>query len=1053
MRFGRFFIDHPRFATVISILIVLVGVLAYIGLPVTQYPEIAPPTIVVSAAYPGATPEVIADTVATPIEQEINGVENMLYLTSQSTSDGRMSLTITFELGTDLDTAQVLVQNRVAIAEPRLPEEVRRLGVVTRKSSPDLMMVIHLESPDDTHDQLYISNYALLQVRDVLIRIGGVGDITVFGAREYAMRVWLDPERLAALDLTAGDVVRALQAQNVQVAGGALGQPPMPLPNAFQLTVNTQGRFVDPEQFADVIVKAGADGRLTRVRDVARVELGARDYVTNSYLNGKPAVAMGIFQRPGSNALQTADELIATMDSLAEDFPPGLVYRIVYNPTEFVAESVNEVYKAIFEAVGLVILVIVLFLQGWRAAVIPIVAIPVSLIGTFAVMAVAGFSLNNLSLFGLVLAIGIVVDDAIVVVENIERNLERGMSPKDAARVTMDEVGAALISIALVLSAVFIPIAFVGGISGQFFRQFALTIAVATLISALNSLTLSPALGGILLKSHGATPSRFGRLWNTVLGPLFRVFNRLFDGLRDWYARSVGRVVRRPAFSLVGFVVLVVLTVFLFQRVPGGFIPEQDQGYVIVAVELPKGASLQRTDEVVLRISEIILNTPGAANAVAIVGFSGATFTNASNAAAIFVPMRPFAERESGETATALVRSLWDTLSRIQDAQIFVIAPPPVRGLGSGGGFKMVVEDRGGRGLKTLEAATWELVGAANQTSDLQQVFSTFSLSTPQYFLDIDRTRAEMLNVPVENIFETLQIQLGSAYVNDFNLLGRTYRVTAQADAPYRLEPEDIAKLRARNTDGEMVPLGSVVALRRTTGPDRLVRHNLYPAAEIQGSAAPGVSTGAAIEKMEELANQLLPRGISTEWTEIAYQEKQAGNTILLVFPLSVLFVFLVLTAQYESWSLPLVITLIVPLCILFALIGVWIGGMDNNILTQIGFIVLIGLAAKNAILIVEFARQREDQGENCFDAAVEAAKLRLRPILMTSFAFILSMVPLVLASGAGAEMRRVLGTAVFSGMLGITVVGLFLTPVFYVVIRNFVMRRADAPPIAETSP
>jgi len=1052
MKFGRYFIDRPRFAAVISILIVLVGILAYIGLPVTQYPEIAPPTIVVSAVYPGATPEVIADTVATPIEQEVNGVENLIYMTSQSTSDGRMSLAITFELGTNLDTAQVLVQNRVAIAEPRLPEEVRRLGVVTRKSSPNLMMVIHLESPDETYDQLYISNYALLQVRDVLARIDGVGDLTVFGAREYAMRVWLDPERLAALDLTAGDVVSSLRAQNVQIASGALGQPPMPLANAFQLTVNTQGRFIDPEQFRNVIVKTGEDGRLTRVRNIARVELGARDYVTNSYLNGKPAVAIGVFQRPGSNALQTADELVATMTSLAEDFPPGLVHRIVYNPTEFVEESVNEVYKTIFEAVGLVILVIVLFLQTWRAALIPIVAIPVSLIGTFAVMAVAGFSLNNLSLFGLVLAIGIVVDDAIVVVENIERNLERGLSPKDAARVTMDEVGTALISIALVLSVVFIPTAFLGGISGQFFRQFALTIAVATLISALNSLTLSPALGGILLQSKDAPQGRFGRAWNTVLGPLFRGFNRVFDGLRDVYSRSISRVVRRPTFSLIGFVVLVILTVFMFQRVPGGFIPDQDQGYVIVVVELPKGASLQRTNEVVLRATEIILDTPGAAHAVGIAGFSGATFTNASNAAAIFVPMLPFAERESGETATALVQNLWGALSSIQDAQIFVVAPPPVRGLGSGGGFKMVIEDRSGRGLKTLEAATRELVAAANQTPGLQQVFSTFSLSTPQYFLDIDRTRAEMLNVPVENIFETLQIQLGSAYVNDFNLFGRTYRVTAQADAPYRLEPGDVAKLRARSSTGKMVPLGSVAELRRTTGPDRLVRHNLYPAAEIQGSAAPGISTGAAIEKMEQLAAQVLPRGISTEWTEIAYQEKQAGNTGLLVFPLSVLFVFLVLTAQYESWSLPLAIVLIVPLCILFALLGVWIGGMENNILTQIGFIVLIGLAAKNAILIVEFAKQQEDQGKDRFDAAVQAAKLRLRPILMTSFAFILSMVPLMLASGAGAEMRRVLGTAVFSGMLGITVVGLVLTPVFYVVIQSFVPRAAKTTPIAEAS-
>ncbi len=1046
MKFGRFFIDRPRFAAVISIVIVLLGMLAYGSLPVTQYPEIAPPTIVVSATYPGATPEVIADTVATPIEQEMNGVEHMLYMTSQSTADGRMSLTITFRLGTDLDAAQVLVQNRVAIAEPRLPEEVRRLGVVTRKSSPDLMMVIHLLSPDNTFDQLYISNYALLQVRDVLSRIDGVGDITVFGAREYAMRVWLNPDRLAALDLTAGDVVSALQSQNVQVAGGALGQAPMPVENAFQLQVTTQGRFVEAGQFQDVIIKTGEDGRLTRLRDVARVELGARNYTTNSYLDGKPAVAMGVFQRPGSNALETADELISTMQTLAEGFPAGLEHRIVYNPTEFVQESVNAVYSTIFEAVLLVILVIVLFLQNWRAALIPILAIPVSLIGTFAVMAVAGFSLNNLSLFGLVLAIGIVVDDAIVVVENIERNLDRGMMPKEAARVTMDEVGVALISIALVLSVVFIPTAFLGGISGQFFRQFALTIAVATLISAFNSLTLSPALGGILLRPRNAPRTRFGRIWNALLGPVFRVFNRGFDSVRDGYARSVCKVARRPAFSLVGFVILVALTAFMLHRVPGGFIPDQDQGYVIVAVDLPKGASLQRTDAVVRKATEVILQTPGAAHAVGIAGFSGATFSNSTSAAVIFVQMTPFAERGPEVTSDNFVRSLWGSLAHIQEAQLFVIAPPPVRGLGTGGGFKLMVQDRSGRGLETLNASAWELIGKANQTDGLQQVFTTFSLATPQYYLDINRTRAEMLDVPVENVFEALQIQLGSAYVNDVNLFGRTYQVTAQADAPFRLEAEDIANLRARSSTGKMVPLGSLVDIRRTTGPDRLVRHNLYPAVEIQGRAAPGTSTGAALGTMERLAEQTLPQGIGTEWTELAYQETQAGNLALLIFPLSVLFVFLVLTAQYESWTLPLTIILIVPLCILFALLGVWIGGMDNNILTQIGFVVLIGLAAKNAILIVEFARQQEELGKNRYDAAMEAARLRLRPILMTSFAFILSMVPLMLASGAGAEMRRVLGTAVFSGMLGITITGLFLTPVFYVVIRGM-LRQAKQPP------
>ncbi|GAB4191714.1 MAG: multidrug efflux RND transporter permease subunit [Wenzhouxiangellaceae bacterium] len=1044
MRFGHFFIDRPRFATVLSILLIIVGILAYLNLPVAQYPEVAPPTIVVRAVYPGATPEVIADTVATPIEQEVNGVEGMLYMTSQSTSDGVMTLTITFALGTDLDIAQVLVQNRVAIAEPRLPEEVRRLGVTTQKSSPDLMMVVHLQSPDDSYDQLYISNYAFLQIRDVLSRIGGVGDITIFGAREYSMRVWLDPERLQSLNLTAGDVVAALRQQNVQVATGTLGQPPMPYDNAFQFTVTTQGRFMEADEFSKVIVRAGDDGRLVRVGDVARVELGARDYVTNSYLDGKPAVAIAIFQRPGTNALATAEEIQQTMNELAGDFPAGLAHRIVYNPTEFVAESVDAVYTTIFEAVALVILVIIIFLQSWRAAIIPIAAIPVSLIGTFAVMSALGFSLNNLTLFGLVLAIGIVVDDAIVVVENIERKLQDGLSPREASKVTMDEVGTALIAMALVLVAVFIPTAFLGGISGQFFRQFAVTIAVATVISAFNSLTLSPALGAILLRSREEEDQE--SLWYRILGPGFDGFNQMFDRASEWYGHRLCRVVKRPGLWLGVFVLLIGLTVWMFRVVPGGFIPQQDQGYVIVAVELPKGASLQRTDDVIQRATEIILETPGAYRAVAFAGFSGATFSNASNAGAIFVTLKPFAQRKPGVNASSLVQTLQQRLFAIQEAMIFVIEPPPVRGLGNGGGFKMMVQDRQGRGLKALEGATWNLVGAANQAEETERVFSLFSTSTPQYYLDIDRTKAEMLQVPVENVFEALEIELGSAYVNDFNLFGRTYRVTAQADAPYRLEPEDIARLRARSETGAMVPLGSVANVVATTGPDRVVRHNLYPSSEIQGDAAAGRSSGEALGRMEALAEQSLPAGLSYEWTEIAYQQRSAGQVGLLIFPLSVLFVFLLLSAQYESWSLPLAIILIVPLCLLFAILGVAVRGMDNNILTQIGFVVLVGLATKNAILIVEFAKQQEDLGKNRWQAAVDAARLRLRPILMTAFAFILGVVPLVTASGAGAEMRQALGTAVFSGMLGVTLLGLLLTPVFYVVTRGFVLGdQADA--------
>jgi hydrophobic/amphiphilic exporter-1 (mainly G- bacteria), HAE1 family len=1038
MRFGHFFIDRPIFAAVISILIVLVGGIAYFNLPIEQFPEVAPPQVRVEATYPGATPETIADTVATPIEQEINGVEGMLYMTSSSTADGGMQLDVTFEHGTDLDVAQVLVQNRVAIAEPRLPEEVRALGVTTVKRSPNLMIVVHLLSPDNTYDQLYVSNYAVQQIQDVLARIDGVGEIVVFGAREYSMRVWLDPERLAALNLTPGDVVAALRAQNVQVAAGALGQEPMATNNAFQLAVNAQGRFTSTEQFEQVIVKSGRDGRLTRVDDVARIKLGAEDYFTNSYLDGKPAVAIVANQRPGSNAIETVDEIKATMAGLSKDFPQGLEYRIVYNPTEFVQESITAVYHTLLEAMLLVIFVIILFLQTWRAAIIPIVAIPVSLIGTFAAMYAFGFSLNNLSLFGLVLAIGIVVDDAIVVVENIERNLEEGMTPRDAARKTMDEVGSALVSIALVLSAVFVPTAFLTGITGQFFRQFALTIAVATFISAFNSLTLSPALGALVLRRKEDEPKgRLARITNRIIGPFFALFNRGFERLSDGYARRVCQVTRRPAIALVVFAILIGVTVFGYQRVPAGFIPQQDQGYLITAIELPKGASLARTDRVVQEVTNIALDMPGVANAVGFAGFSGATFSAAPNAGVVFVPLKPFDEREAGEDAADMYPKLQQAFAGIKEGLVFVIEPPTIRGLGTSGGFKMMVQDRFDRGLQTLEDATNRLIGAASQMPTVSQPFTTFSTATPKYFIDIDRTKTEMLNVPVQNVFDTLQVSLGSTFVNDFNLFGRVYRVTAQADAPFRLVPRDIEQLRTRNARGEMVPLGTVVEVMPTTGADRVVRHNLYPAAEVQGEATPGYSSGDAISTMARLADQTLPYGLDFAWTEVAFQQVTAGNIGIIIFPLCVLFVFLVLAAQYESWSLPLAIILIVPLCILFALAGIASRGMDVNILTQIAFIVLVGLACKNAILIVEFAQQQEDAGKSVYAAATNAAQLRLRPILMTSFAFILGVVPLVLATGAGAELRQILGTAVFSGMLGVTLVGLFLTPVFYVVIRR----------------
>lgn len=1042
MKFSHYFVTRPRFAAVVSLLIVIIGTLAYLDLPVTQYPDIVPPTIVVRASYPGASPEVIAETVATPLEQEINGVDHMLYMTSQSSNDGQVAITIVFELGTDLDTAQVLVQNRVAVAEPRLPEDVRRLGVVTQKSSPNLMLVVHLDSPDNSLDQLYISNYALLHVRDVLARINGVGEATVFGAREYSMRVWLDPERMASLDIASSDVVEALQAQNVQVVGGTLGQPPMPLPNAFQLMVNTQGRFIDVEQFRDVIIRSGEGTRLIRLDDIARVELGARDYISYAYLSGRPTVAIGVFQKPGTNALETEAAIRAAMAELAKTFPPGLRQHIAYNPTQFVEASVNAVYTTIFEASALVVLVILLFLQSWRAAIIPILAIPVSLIGTFAVMAAMGFSLNNLTLFGLVLAIGIVVDDAIVVVENIERNIAAGYPARDAAHVTMDEVGSALVSIALVLTAVFVPTAFLGGITGEFFRQFGLTIAVATIISAFNSLTLSPAIGAILLRGEDEPRGRMDRLWEGLMGPVYRVFNHGYEKLKKLYGVAVCKTVRRPGLALVVFVLLLGLSVVLFQQVPGGFIPQQDQGYVMVITELPKGAALGRTDAVVKNAIEPLLNIPGVHDVMAIVGLSGATFTNASNAAVMFLVLDPFDERDADKASPVIADKAIAILEEFQEAMFIVVTPPPVRGLGRGGGFKMLAQDRSGRGLDLLEDSTLELIETANQTAGLQRVFTTFGSSTPQYFLDIDRTRAEMLDVPMDRIADALQVYLGSAYVNDFNLFGRTYRVVAQADAPHRLEPRDITRLRVRSNRDAMVPLGSFVTVNDVTGPDRIVRHNLYPAIEIQGQAVEGYSSGEAISIMEKLADRMLPSGLGYEWTEIAYQEKISGNVGLLIFPLSVLFVFLLLTAQYESWSLPIAIVLIVPLCILFALTGIWLRGMENNILTQIGFIVLIGLASKNAILIVEFARQYEEDGRELFDAVTEAAQVRMRPILMTSLAFILGVVPLMLATGAGAEMRQVLGTTVFSGMLGVTFCGLFLTPVFYVLVRRMVGRR-----------
>ncbi len=1041
MRFSLFFIDRPIFATVVAILLTLLGAVSYFGLAVTQYPEIAPPTIQVSATYPGASAEVVADTVATPIEQEINGVEGMLYMLSQSTGDGRTTISVTFELGVDIEQAQVLVQNRVAAAAPRLPEPVRRLGVTTRKSSPDLMMIIHMLSPDASRDQLYISNYARTRIVDRLARVEGVGNATVFAERAYSMRVWLDPELVAARGLTAGEVVAALRANNVQVASGTINQLPVPDPAAYQLQVQTQGRLTDPEQFADIVVATGEDGGLVRVRDIGRVELGAQDYSINGYLGGDVALPIGVFQRPGSNALETADEVLRVMDELAADFPAGIEHRVVYNPTEFIAESIDAVYATMAEALVLVVLVIVVFLQKLRAAVIPIVAIPVSLIGTFVAMSAFGFSINNLTLFGMVLAIGIVVDDAIIVVENVERLLREGQSPLEAARNSMREVSTALLAQGLVLIAVFIPTTFLEGITGQFFRQFAVTIATATAISVLVSLTLSPALAALIMRHDEPGGAARGGWLRRGLGWTLRAagrgFNWGFDRLRDGYALLVKGLVRVAVVVLVVYAGLLWLTQDQFRATPTGFIPELDRGFLITVIQLPAGSSLTRSDAVARRASEIIGGHPAVRETVAIVGLDGATFTNAPNSAVVFSPLEDFSWRAAeGWTVGRVQEELQGQLYGIKEANIFLVQPPPVSGVGTAGGWKMYVQDRAGRGVEALEQATTQLMMAANQEPDLQRVFTQFNTDTPKIYADIDRVKAEMIGVPAERVFETLEIYVGSAFVNDFNFIGRTYRVTAQADGEFRDDPGDIGALKTRSNAGEMTPIGAVASLSDITGPYRVARYNLYPSAALQGAAAPGVSTGVALAQMEALAGRLLPDGFGFEWTELALQQKQAGNTAIVAFALATVFVFLLLAALYESWLLPLSVILIVPMCLLASVAGIQWRGMDNNILTQVGFVVLVGLASKNAILIVEFARQGEEQGMSRAAAAVHAARLRLRPILMTSLALIFAVVPLMLATGAGAEMRQALGTSVFFGMLGVTLFGLIFTPVFYVACR-----------------
>jgi len=1030
MTFSHFFIDRPRFAAVISAIIVIFGGIAVTVLPVAQYPEIAPPQVQVIASYPGANAETVAATVATPLEQEINGVEGMIYMSSQSTNDGNMTVSVTFEPGTDLDSAQVLVQNRVAIAEARLPEDVRRRGVTTIKNSPDLLMVINLFSPDNTFDQTFIGNYSALQVNDILARLDGVGNVQVFGAAEYAMRIWLDPDLAASLNLTAGDIVAAVRSANVQVSGGTLNLNPVANQNAFELTVETQGRLTSVKDFESIIVKSD-NRRIVRLGDVARVELGAESYITRGYLGTSPSVAIPLSMRPGANALETAGRVKVAMEELSQNFPHGLEYTIIYDPTQYIADSMREVFITLGQAIILVVLVVLVFLQSWRTAIIPVIAIPISLIGTFALMLAFGFSLNMLSLFGLVLAIGIVVDDAIVVVENVERKLREGLDVREATRQTMNEVGTALIATSLVLVAVFLPTVLMEGITGQFYKQFGVTIASATMLSTIVSLTLSPAMAAMFMKApaEGAVAKR------GVLSSFSDAFNGMMNSLAGSYAFIVSKVIRTTFIFVVLYAGLIGLTGYQFTKIPGGFIPPQDQGYAIVAIQLPSGASLSRTDKVVRDVSEQLLAIPDIDNTVAFTGFSGATFTNASNSGAIFPVFKPMEERRD---LHEVLRDMRAAVAGIEDAFVVVVPPPAVSGVGNGGGFKLMVQDRAGNGLGALERATWGLAFAANQSPEVTSAFTFFETSTPRVYLDIDRERARRLNVPLGNVFEALQTYMGSAYVNDFNFLGRTYRVAAPADAEFRLTPDDLMRLRVRSTEGAMVPIGSLATIVNSAGPSRVPRYNLYPSAELTGDTVTGFSTGQSIARMEQLAEQLLPAGFDYEWTELAFQEKQTGNTAILIFCLSVLFVFLLLAAQYESWMLPLSIILIVPMCLLSAGIGLLVAQADNNVLTQIGFIVLIGLAAKNAILIVEFGKQNEEShGMDRFEAVIQACRDRLRPILMTAFSFILGVVPLLVATGPGFEMRQAIGLTVFSGMLGVTVFGLLFTPVFYVLCRK----------------
>lgn len=1046
MRLTHFFIDHPRFATVLSVFVTLLGLGALLVLPVAQYPEVVPPTVQITTSYPGASAETVAKTVATPLEQEVNGVENMLYMGSQSTGDGKLTITVTFRIGTDLNIAQMLTQNRVEDALPRLPEDVQRLGVQVRKSTPSILLAVHIYSPDKSRDLLYLSNYVTLHIRDAVARLQGVGDVQTLGGREYAMRIWLDPDKVAAHDLDASEVLAALRAQNIQVSAGILNQPPVAGAEAYQINVEALGRLTTPDQFADVVVKSDGKGRITRVRDIGWVEVGAADYGSSAYVDRTDAASLLFYAEPGANSLAVEHEVLSTMKALSTDFPPGVAYEIVYDPTIFIAKSVHEVIVTIFIAILLVVCVVFVFLQTWRATIIPVIAIPVSLVGTFIILAACGISLNNLSLFGLVLAVGIVVDDAIVVVENVERNIRAGMSPKEASHRTMDEVGGALISIALTLCAVFVPAAFLSGITGLFFKQFAVTIAASTVISCLVSLTLSPALCAVLFKPHNAHDAVRRGFGRRLLDRGFAGFNTGFERMSAGYATLTRRLIRGMALVLVAYVALIGLAGFQFSRAPTGFIPEQDQGYLITIIQLPPGATLARTEKVVKQATDIILTTKGVEHAAPFAGLDAITSTVASNSGTIFSGLPSLYNHSlKGVTAETVLADLRRRLSVIKDAYVLTVPPPPVQGLGSAGGFKMMLEDRAGLGPDALVQATKTLVGAANQDPDFDGVFTLFNAGSPSVYADIDREKIEKLDLTPTDVFSALEVYLGSQYVNDFNYLGRTYQVIVQADGQFRRSADDVSRLKVRNSLGEMVPIGSVAELKHDTIPYRVPRYDLFPAAEVQGVAAPGIATGTALHRMEELAHKVLPRGVTFEWTELAFQQQEKGTPTLLVFGAAALFVFLVLVAQYESWRLPLAIVLIVPMCLLASVTGLLGRGMPIDILAQIGFVVLVGLAAKNAILIVEFARQKEDDDHATpAEAAVHAARTRLRPILMTSFAFILGVAPLAVATGAGAEMRQSLGTAVLFGMLGVTVFGLLFTPTFYTLIRKL-GRRAQS--------